>query len=132
MNYFKFSKFAIVTMLSFILAFIFIMFNVLLSVLIIPALVFLILGIVLIAVMLIKRYKENKDNMEYKQEEIIMELASTEDGEKYIANNSSYIKRMKKSLKSQKWSAIYPIVLLLLLAGVFLGLLVKFIIGMFI
>lgn len=131
MNYFKFSKYTIATIIVFCLAFLCIMFNTLLVYLIIPALLLLATGTLMIAIKLIKKYKSKKDDYAFNQEEIIMELASTEDGEKYIAEKGSYIKKMKRRLRGAKWDMLIPIIFSLIASALFIGLLIKYVIGLF-
>ena len=122
----KFSLYGIINTLCFAIAFGFIMFNTLCVYLIIPALVFIIIGITMLIVSVTKRYKLKKREMEYYQEEIIMELSSTEEGQKYI-EKPSYAKKMKKRLRGLKWENLTPLIALYVANIIFFALLVKFI-----
>ena len=131
MNYFKFSKYTIAVIIVFCLALVCVMFNPLFSYLIIPALLLLAVGTFMVGFDLIKKYKSKKEQLAFNQEEIIMELASTEDGEKYIAEKGSYIKKLKKRMKSAKWDLLWPIIACITASVVLFGLMIKYIIGLF-
>lgn len=131
MNYFNFSKMAIVEIILFFIAALCVMFNFLTAYLIIPAFLCLSAGFLLVAIDKVKKYNESKKDFAYNQEEIIMELASTEDGDKYIAEKGSFAKRLKKQLKSEKWNHMLPIIVFFALSVIFLGLMINFVIGLF-
>lgn len=131
MNYFKFSKLAIATTICFFVTALLIMLTEWFWFLIIPSLVCLIAGLVCLAVIFMKRYKTKKQEMLFNQEEIIMELSQTEDGEKYVAEKSTYAKRLKKKIKSEKARLIAPFIIDVALIVMFFALLVKSIITLF-
>lgn len=131
MNYFKFSKLAIGTICCFFASVLFIMIMQFLNFLIIPALIFLISGIVCLSIILFKRYKLKKQELIFDQEEIVMELANSPEGEKYVAEKSTYAKKLRKKIKNAKLQLIMPFVFSVCMAGLFLALLVKIIVGLF-
>lgn len=131
MNYFKFSKLAIGTTCCFFASVLFIMLMQVLSYLIIPALVFLVAGLVCLSIILYKRYQIKKQELFFDQEEIVMELANSPDGEKYVAEKTTYAKKLKRKIKSAKTGLIMPFIFTVLLAVVFFAFLVKIIVGLF-
>lgn len=131
MKFLNFTKTTIFMMGLFLLTIIFVLFNALLAYLIIPALVCLISALVLLSINLFKRYKLKKQQMLVEQEEIIMELATTEDGEKYVAQDSRYVHKLKKKIRNAKIELLLPFVVTVAIAVVFFGLLVRFVINLF-
>ena len=131
MNYFRFSKLAIGIIACFFASLLFIMFIQLLPYFIIVALVFLIAGLVLLSIMLFKRYKIKKQEMFFDQEEIVMELTQSQNGETYTAEKTNYVKKLKKKIKSEKAKLLSPFIFTVISAVVFTALLIKYIIGLF-
>ena len=131
MNYFKFSKLTIGTICCFIAGILFIMFMQLLNILVIPALVSIIAGLVCLSIILFKRYQTKKQELFFDQEEIIMELSNSGESEKYVAEKSTYAKKLRKKIKSAKTGLIMPFIISVLMCGLFLALLVKIIVGLF-
>ena len=131
MNYFKFSKLTIGTISCFVAGILFIMFMQLLDLLVMPALISIIAGLVCLSISLFKRYQIKKQELFFDQEEIVMELANSDEGEKYVAEKSTYAKKLRKKIKSAKTGLIMPFIITVILAGLFLALLVKIIVGLF-
>lgn len=131
MNYFKFNKYTIIVAAMFLVALLCVMFNVLLSYLIYPALLLFSVAIFMVALKSTKNYKNKKEEFASKQEEIIMELATSPDGEKYVAESSSYIKKLKRKFRNQKWDYLVVIIFTYALSLLFLGLFIKCIVQLF-
>lgn len=131
MNYFKFSKLAIGTTCCFFASVLFIMLMQVQGYLIIPAIICLIAGLVCLSIILYKRYVNKKQELFFDQEEIVMELANSKDGEKYVAEKNTYAKKLRKKIKSAKTGLIMPFIFTVCLAVVFFAFLVKIIVGLF-
>lgn len=123
---FKFSKLSWCTFIAFGLALVCIMFNTLLDAMIYPALALLIVGFVLLSINLfIKANKDIKRN-EMLQQELVIELSVTDEGEEYVVNDKAQ-KKLKKSLKKDKISKLMPAIMSVVMALLMVFLLFKFI-----
>lgn len=123
---FKFSKLSWSIIISFALALICIMFNTLLDAMIYPALALLTIGCVLLSIRLFSRANSETKRSEMMQEELLMELSVTDEGEEYVLSPKNQ-KKLKKQLRKEKLNAFLPGFMALFMALVMLFLLVKFI-----
>ncbi len=123
---FKFSKLSWSIIISFALALICIMFNTLLNAMIYPALVLLATGCVLLSICLFSRANRETKRSQMMQEELLMELSVTDEGEEYVLSQKNQ-KKLNKRLKKEKFNALIPGLMASFMALVMVFLLVKFI-----
>lgn len=123
---FKFSKLSWSIIISFALALICIMFNTLLNAMIYPALVLLVTGCVLLSISLFSRANRETKRSQMMQEELLMELSVTDEGEEYVLSQKNQ-KKLNKRLKKEKFNALVPGLMASFMALVMVFLLVKFI-----
>lgn len=122
----KFSKLSWCMIIAFSLAFICIMFNTLLTAMVYPALVLLIAGCTMLSVRLFKNAHLEEKRSQMIQEELLMELSVTDEGEQYVLNSRNQ-KKLKKQLKRERFSKLLPALISSLMTLVFIFLLIKFI-----
>ncbi len=123
---FKFSKLSWSIIISFALALICIMFNTLLNAMIYPALVLLATGCVLLSISLFSRANRETKRSQMMQEELLMELSVTDEGEEYVLSQKNQ-KKLNKRLKKERFNALVPGLMASFMALVMVFLLVKFI-----
>lgn len=122
----KFSKMSWCMIICFTLAFICIMFNTLLNAMIYPALVLLIAGCTLLSIRLFSKASLEAKRSQMIQEELLMELSVTDEGEQYVLNSRNQ-KKLKKQLRRERFSKLLPALMSTLMALILLFLLIKFI-----
>lgn len=122
----KFSKYTWVTLSVFLLAFICIMFNTVWPVLVYPALVFIIVGLVLLTIKFAMQANKKFKHDEMIQQELIMELSVTDEGEQYVLNDKSQ-KKHKKALRREKLNGLMPALFCGIIATVLTFFLIKMI-----
>lgn len=124
---FRYNIFNFVTAIMFVLAFVCVMVSYATYFMFYPAMLFFEAGFVMLSIRLIKSYGEKKENMEQKEEVIVMELASGEDGEAYVMKQDKANKKRRKSNGS--FDRLLPIIFTILASVLFMYLLVSTIIG---
>ena len=123
----KFSKLTWIILSSFFCALVCVMLNTVLDALVYPALALFAVGFVLLAIKMgIRASKKEKEAMVVR-EELLMELATTEDGEEYVVKNSESSKKYRKMLRREKISNYMPVAFCGFVAALIIFLLVKII-----
>lgn len=122
----KFSKYTWVTIGIFVLAFICVMFDTIWSVLVYPALVLIIAGLVMLTIKFAMQASKKSKHDEMVQQELVMELSVTDEGEQYVLNDKSQ-KKLKKALRREKLNGLMPALFCGLMAVVLLFFLIKMI-----
>lgn len=122
----KFSKYTWITLAIFAFAFLCVMFNTIWSVLVYPALVLIIVGLILLTIKFAMQANKKFKHDEMVQQELIMELSVTDEGEQYVLNDKSQ-KKYKKALRREKFNGLMPAIFCGLMAGVMLFFLLKMI-----
>ena len=122
----KFSKFTWATIAVFVLAFLCVMFNTVWSVLVYPALALIIVGLIMLTIKFAMQANKKFKHDEMVQQELIMELSVTDEGEQYVLNDKSQ-KKHKKALRREKLNGLMPAIFCGLMAGIMLFLLIKMI-----
>lgn len=128
---FKFSVFNLSIAISFMLAFVCLMFSYLTPFMYYPALVLFCAAFILLTVSFIKTYIKNKTISEEQQDAIIMELAMGEDGEKYVMQDSKKAKKQIKQNRRQNLDKLIPIIVSVAFSCLFIYLLITSIIKLF-
>lgn len=124
----KFSALTWSMIVSFCLAIVAIMLNVL-----VPAMVYVALSLLIVGFMLltIKLYfivsKKSKDDERIK-EELLMELSMTDEGEEYIMKNSASSKKYRRMLRKEHINRFMPVIFSGLVTIIMIVLLLKVII----
>lgn len=121
---FKFTKLSWSIFIAFGLALICVMFNTLLDAFVYPALVLLLVGFVLLCISLFKNASKDIKRQEMVQQELIMELSVTDEGEQYVLNEKRQ-KKFKKSLRKEKFNKFLPAIVCMIIALVLTFLLIK-------
>lgn len=124
----KFSKLTWVVMITFFCALVCIMLNTVVDALIYPALALLCVGFVLLTIKLYFKASEKQKEAVVVREELLMELATTEDGEEYVMKNNETSKKYRKMLKREKFSNFMPVIFSGAVAILMIFLLIKLII----
>ena len=128
---FKFSIFNLSIAISFMLAFLCLMFSYLTPIMYYPALVLFCVAFILLTIALLKSYIKNKTITEEQQDAIIMELAMGEDGEKYVMQDPKTTKKQIKKNRSQNFDRLLPAIVTFAFSCLFLYLLISSIIKLF-
>lgn len=121
----KFSALTWSIIITFLLAIIAIMLNGVVSAMVYVALVLLIIGFALLTVQLYFNISKKSKEDERIKEELLMELAVTEDGEEYVMKNSQSSKKYRKMLRREKFSRFMPVIFSTIVTIVMLFLLIK-------
>lgn len=121
---FKFSKLSWSIFIAFGLALICVMFNTLVNAFVYPALVLLLVGFVLLSISLFGNASKNIKRQEMVQQELIMELSVTEEGEQYVLNEKKQ-KKFKKALRKEKFNKFLPAIVCVAISLVMAFLLIK-------
>lgn len=123
---FRYNIFSFVTAIMFVLAFLCIMVSYATYFMFYPAMVFFEAGFVMLSIKLIKDYSAKKENMEQKEDAIVMELASGEDGEAYVMQQD---KKKKRRKSNANFDSILPVIFSIMAAVLFVYLLISSIIA---
>ena len=123
---FRYNIFSFVTAIMFVLAFLCIMVSYATYFMFYPAMVFFEVGFVMLSIKLIKDYSAKKENMEQKEDAIVMELASGEDGEAYVMQQD---KKKKRRKSNANFDSILPVIFSIMAAVLFVYLLISSIIA---
>lgn len=121
---FKFSKLSWSIFIAFGLALICVMFNTLVNAFVYPALVLLLVGFVLLTISLFNTASKNIKRQEMVQQELIMELSVTDEGEAYVLNEKKQ-KKFKKALRKEKFNKFLPAIVCMAISLVIAFLLIK-------
>lgn len=122
----KFSKYTWSIIAVFALAFVCVMFNTVWSVLVYPALVLIIVGLIMLTIKFAIQANKKFKHDEMVQQELIMELSVTDEGEQYVLGDKSQ-KKYKKALRREKLSGLMPAIFCGIMACVMLFFLIKMI-----
>lgn len=121
----KFSKLTWIMLGAFLVSLILILFNNLAPVLVYPALSVLLVACILLCInVYISKTKQDKE-AEIVKEELLMEVAMTEEGEEYVMKNSSTSKKYRKMLRREKLNRFMPFAFCVVVTLVIAFLLVK-------
>ena len=123
---FRYNIFSFITAIMFVLAFFCVMLSYATNFMFYPAMAFFEAGFVMLSIKLIKEYSGQKENMEQKEDVIVMELASGEDGEAYVMSQDKKKKRYRRSASFDK---LLPIIFSILAAALFAYLFISTIIS---
>ncbi|MBR4123979.1 MAG: hypothetical protein IKR12_00215 [Clostridia bacterium] len=122
---FRYNIFSFVTAIMFVLAFLCVMVSYATYFMFYPAMIFFEAGFVMLSIKLIKDYSSKKENMEQKEDVIVMELASGEDGEAYVMQQD---KKKKRRKSNANFDRLLPAIFSILAAVLFVYLFISSII----
>lgn len=106
----KFSKLTWAMLGAFLVSLILIMLNKLAPVIVYLALAMLFVAFVLLSInVYISKTKQDKE-AEIVKEELLMEIAMTEEGEEYVMKNSTSSKKYRKMLRREKINRFMPFI----------------------
>ena len=124
---FRYDIFSFVTAIMFVLAFLCVMFSYATSFMFYPAMVFFEAGFVMLSIKLIKEYAAKRENMEQKEDVIVMELASGEDGEAYVMQQNNSKKKHRR--RNINFDSLLPAIFSILASLLFVYLLISTIVS---
>ena len=105
---FKYNRLNFITSIIFVVAFLCLMLSYVTSFLYVPAMLFFAAGFVMLSFIFVKGYIATQKEIEQRQEAIVMELASGEDGETYVMQDESNNKKMRRRKRSQSFERLLP------------------------
>lgn len=122
---FKHNVFNYLTALMFLLAFVFLMLSYATQVMYIPSMIFFEAGFIMLTVVLIRSGVAKQKEQDERQEVIVMELASSEDGEAYVMQTENNNKKLKRKKRSQKFERFMPAMFTIIASALILYMLVS-------
>lgn len=125
---FRYNIFNFVTAMIFVLAFLCLMISYASVYLFYPTFALFSAGFVMLSIRLIKNYVVQKDSEQESADAIVMELASTDDGETYVMQDEKKDKKLRKKIKKNRLDKLMPIILCIICALIFAYMLVSCII----
>ncbi len=106
----KFSALTWCVISAFLLSFVAVMLNSVTPVMVYVALSLLLISFVLLTVKLYLDISKKSKEDERIKEELLMELAVTEDGEEYVMKNSPTSKKYRKMLRKEHFNRFMPVI----------------------
>lgn|SRR5574344_807630 len=122
---FKYNVFNFVTSIIFMLAFLCLMLSYITSIMFYPTMALFCAGFVMLSIRFIKNYNKQNVQLEQKQETIVMELSSGEDGEKYVMQDDNSSKKARRKKRIDKFDRFLPSLFMIFASILFLYLLVS-------
>lgn len=124
---FRYNIFNFTIAVMFVLAFLCVMLSYATFFMFYPAIVFFEAGFVMLSIRFIKNYNDNKDSVEQKEDIIIMELASGENGEEYVMKQEKSNKKHKR--RNGSFDKLLPVLFSIFASVLFVYLFVSTLIG---
>ena len=128
---FRYNKLNFIVAIIFVLAFLCLMISYASSFMYIPAMLFFSVGFSMLSYIFIKNYIATKKLIEQRQETIVMELVSGEDGETYVMQTETNNKKIRHRKRSQKFERLLPSILCILVAGLMIFMLISSFVKLF-
>ncbi len=128
---FRYNKLNFSIAIIFILAFLCLMFSYATSFMYIPAMLFFAVGFSMLSYVFLKNYIVLQKEIEQRQETIVMELASGEDGETYVMQDETNNKKMRRRKRSQRFERLLPSIFCIVVAVFMAYMLISSIIKLF-
>lgn len=128
---FRYNVFNFITAISFVLAFLCLMFSYATHIMFFPSMIFFEVGFVMLSIILIKNYIAKQKEVNQMQDAIVMELASGENGETYVMQDEKKDKKSKRKKRSQKFDRLLPSIFTILAAGLILYMVISSFIRLF-
>ena len=125
---FRYNIFNFITGIMFVLAFLCIMISYATFFMYYPAMVFFEAGFVMLSITLLKSAVSKNDDYAQREETIVMELASGENGDAYVMQEEKLSKKKKGKKRNAQFERFVPSILCMLAAVLFLYLLISTII----
>ena len=122
---FRYNIFNFITAIMFVLAFLSIMISYATVYMYYPAIIFFETGFVMLTIRLMKNYLTKKDDLEQKEEVIVMELASGENGDEYVMRQDELNKKGKRKKRSVQFDRLMPVIFSMLASILFMYLLIS-------
>lgn len=126
---FGFSKNTIITLCIFILAFVFIMLNQLVDLFFYFALVLFLAGFTMLTINSYKKFVLCKKEQKRLKIELLMEIATTENGAEYIVRDTPFSRSEEMALRRDRYNKVITVLTFALCVLVILIVLVRAIIG---
>ena len=127
----RYNIFNLATAIVFLVAFILLMLSYITQIMFLPATVLFCAGFIMLSVALIKAYLEYQKTQKEVSDAIEMDAASGPDGAEYVVESEKASKKKRKTKRYSNFDSLLPIILCLIVAGLFIYLMTKAFIGLF-
>lgn len=127
----RYNIFNLATAIVFLVAFILLMLSYITQIMFLPATVLFCAGFIMLSVALIKAYLEYQKTQKEVSDAIEMDAASGSDGAEYVVESEKASKKKRKTKRYSNFDRLLPIILCLIVAGLFIYLMTKAFIGLF-
>lgn len=127
----RYNIFNLATAIVFLLAFILLMLSYITQIMFLPATVLFCAGFIMLSVALIKAYLEYQKTQKEVSDAIEMDAASGPDGAEYVVESEKESKKKRKIKRYSNFDRLLPIILCLIVAGLFIYLMMKAFVSLF-
>ncbi len=127
----RYNIFNLATAIVFLLAFILLMLSYITQIMFLPATVLFCAGFIMLSVALIKAYLEYQKTQKEVSDAIEMDAASGPDGAEYVVESEKESKKKRKIKRYSNFDRLLPIILCLIVAGLFIYLMAKAFVSLF-
>lgn len=127
----RYNIFNLATAIVFLLAFILLMLSYITQIMFLPATVLFCAGFIMLSVALIKAYLEYQKTQKEVSDAIEMDAASGPDGAEYVVESEKASKKQRKIKRYSNFDRLLPIILCLIVAGLFIYLMAKAFVSLF-
>ena len=127
----RYNIFNLVTATVFLVAFILLMLSYITQIMFLPATVLFCAGFIMLSVALIKAYLEYQKTQKEVSDAIEMDAASGPDGAEYVVESEKESKKKRKIKRYSNFDRLLPIILCLIVAGLFIYLMTKAFVSLF-
>ena len=127
----RYNIFNLATAIVFLVAFILLMLSCITQIMFLPATVLFCAGFIILSVALIKAYLEYQKTQKEVSDAIEMDAASGPDGAEYVVESEKESKKKRKIKRYSNFDRLLPIILCLIVAGLFIYLMAKAFVSLF-
>lgn len=127
----RYNIFNLATAIVFLVAFILLMLSYITQIMFLPATVLFCAGFIMLSVALIKAYLEYQKTQKEVSDAIEMDAASGPDGAEYVVESEKASKKQRKIKRYSNFDRLLPIILCLIVAGLFIYLMAKAFVSLF-
>ena len=127
----RYNIFNLATAIVFLVAFILLMLSYITQIMFLPATVLFCAGFIILSVALIKAYLEYQKTQKEVSDAIEMDAASGPDGAEYVVESEKESKKKRKIKRYSNFDRLLPIILCLIVAGLFIYLMAKAFVSLF-
>lgn len=127
----RYNIFNLATAIVFLVAFILLMLSYITQIMFLPATVLFCAGFIMLSVALIKAYLEYQKTQKEVSDAIEMDAASGPDGAEYVVESEKESKKKRRIKRYSNFDRLLPIILCLIVAGLFIYLMAKAFVSLF-